>query len=83
MTRNQAWTVVGVVILAVAVVGIVHNLAQLGVDTGGLPSWAAPFGLGFLVGGRVWFRAGQYSRGYAHARGIRKSHFTAIRGGHR
>jgi hypothetical protein len=29
------------------------------------------------------FRAGQYARGAAHARGIWRSHRAAIRGGHR
>lgn len=41
-------------------------------------------GPGFLVGVAVGaltaFRAGQYARGYAHARGIRRSHFAAISG---
>lgn len=39
--------------------------------------------LGLVVGAAFWMRVGQYRRGYAHARGIRRSHWTAIGGGHR
>lgn len=38
---------------------------------------------GMLVGAVFWMRVGQYRRGYAHARGIRRSHWHAIGGGHR
>ena len=43
---------------------------------------AVPLVIGLAVGVLVGFKAGQYHRGYMHARGIRQSHFNAIRGGH-
>ena len=30
--------------------------------------------------GRIAFKAGQYARGYGHARGIRRSHWASIQG---
>lgn len=45
----------------------------------GIP-WVPVLLIGALLGLRVAFKAGQYWRGYQHARGIRRSHWSAIRG---
>lgn len=79
MTRH-AWPLAIAAVAAFAVAGVAYNAAQLGAS---LPSWTFPFLAGAACSAFVSFRAGQYARGYAHARGIRKSHFAAIRGGHR
>lgn len=65
--------------------GPVHAVTTV-VDAGpGLPGWLVGFLLGALVAAvlvsKVSFRAGQYARGWGHARGIRKAHWAAIQGG--
>lgn len=42
--------------------------------------WGAPVLVGGLLVAFIAFRAGQYHRGFGHARGIWHSHQAAIRG---
>ena len=68
------------ILAALAAVAGLYALAQIRWD---VPPLAWPFLAGVLLGTLVGFRAGQYARGFAHSRGIWRSHKAAIRGGHR
>lgn len=63
---------------------MIYAVALLLMFAAGFARYGAGFaygvGLGLLVGANVWMRVGQYRRGYAHARGIRRSHWDAIGG---
>lgn len=43
-------------------------------------AWGWPVVIGGALVAAAAFRAGQYHRGYAHARGIRRSHWAQIQG---
>lgn len=69
--------------LALLGLGIYKVTRTLGALEPGAIVSAPVIGLGLAAGLLVGFKAGQYHRGWMHARGIRKSHWKAIRGEHR
>ena len=79
MTRRDATAATLVALCAAA---MAYALAQIRWDA--MPSAdLVPYVVATVVGMLVGFRAGQYARGFAHSRGIWRSHKAAIRGGHR
>ena len=78
MTRRDATAATLVALCAAA---MAYALAQVRWDA--MPSVPWQFLAGAAAGMLVGFRAGQYARGFAHSRGIWRSHKAAIRGGHR
>lgn len=85
-TRHVTPARVGVALGVLAVLGMVaYAVTRLAVGVQavasvGIPGWVWPFAAGALLVGRISFRAGQYARGYGHARGIRRSHWASIQG---
>jgi hypothetical protein len=80
MTRRERFVIAAgaAAVLVVLVAGPVTYAAVRAAQ--GWP-WAATFA-GMAAAALVGFRAGQYARGAAHARGIWRSHRAAIRGRH-